>query len=445
MAPTTDLASFENIRSSPDRPWYLGATPLATRPWIVRVRWTTAILETAVVAVALAASPLDFPLRRVAPLIGLSGIANAAVAFSLSRGTAIPGPATLLLLGLDVALLTGLLELTGGPFNPFSVIYAVHVSLASVTLGRVSAGIIGALAAGAFGLLVYWHMQEVVPGHHSLSDFPTHLFMMWMAMTTIAELVAYFVVQASNALARREQELEALRARAARSERLVSLTTLAAGAAHELSTPLATIALAARELEHATTREKAAAALNDDARLIRTEVDRCHAILDQMSGRAGGTAPDAVELMDVPATLSDIIARLPQERAARVHMQVSAGMPHVRASRAGLVQAVRSLLANALDATTNGAPVTLAASLTAEAGVLQIAVSDQGSGMSPDVLARAGEPFFTTKEPGRGLGLGLFLARVYAERCGGSLTVQSGKETTVTIELPLPTDDAGMP
>ena len=78
------------------------------------------------------------------------------------------------------------------------------------------------------------------PAHHRLNDFPTHLFTIWIAMAVTAELAAYFIVQASNALARREEEIESMRAQAARTERLVSSTTLAAGAAHELSTPLAT-------------------------------------------------------------------------------------------------------------------------------------------------------------------------------------------------------------
>jgi two-component system, sensor histidine kinase RegB len=120
---------------------------------------------------------------------------------------------------------------------------------------------------------------------------------MWLAGTVAAELVAYFVGRASIALQRREEALEQMRRRAARSERLVSLTTLAAGTAHELSTPLATIALTARELQRALERRNAGRELTEDARLIRSEVDRCQAILDQMSGRAGGSTADQPEVV----------------------------------------------------------------------------------------------------------------------------------------------------
>ena len=144
--------------------------------------------------------------------------------------------------------------------------------------------------------------------------------MIFLAVT--AEVAAFFITQASEALARREAELEAMRLRAARSERLASLTTLAAGAAHELSTPLATIALAARELEHAMGAEGSSADLADDAKLIRAEVDRCRAILDQMSGRAGGIAEDVIEPLDLNAVLDDVRQRLPSDQASRVRVDL---------------------------------------------------------------------------------------------------------------------------
>ena len=293
------------------QPWYLGATSGATLPWIVRIRWTTACIEALVVLVVVLLPSIDLPLDHMVWLIGAAALVNAAAGVQLSRGASIPASAAAVALLLDIVLLTGLLELTGGPFNPFSVIYAVQVTLAVVTLGAGAGWLMGTCAAAAYGVLIYWHTTELVPGHHRLNDFPTHLFTMWVASAVTAELVVYFIVQASNALARRERELEQMRARAARNERLASLTTLAAGAAHELSTPLATIAIAARELERSTSAAGGASALADDARLIRLEVDRCQAILDQMSGRAGGMTPDEAEPVDVGQVVAELRTRLP--------------------------------------------------------------------------------------------------------------------------------------
>jgi two-component system sensor histidine kinase RegB len=419
------------------RPWYLGATPLATLPWLIRLRWTTAAIEAVVVGVAWAFPWLDLPLDHIAPVILAAAFVNVVVAVGLSRGQPLPRAFSLAALMLDGALLVGLLDLTGGPFNPFSVILVAQVTLAALTLGSLPAALLGGFSAAGFGLLVHWHLRDLDPVHHRLNDFPTHLFTMWIAVATTAELVAYFVVQTSDALARREKELEAMRQRAARNERLVSLTTLAAGAAHELSTPLATIALASRELEHAADARGTVPDLAEDARLIRAEVDRCQAILDQMSGRAGGTTADDPESVDPEALVTDLRARLTVDQCARLQVHLPKVPAPVFLPRAGLSQAVLSLVKNAFDATADdrGAPVVI--ELSQDHDCLRVTVADRGPGMSADTLKRIGEPFFTTKEPGRGLGLGLFLARVFAERVGGGLTVTSNNGTTACLELPL--------
>ena len=269
-------------------PWYLEVEPLDTRRWHIRLRWITCAIQLGAVSVAWVFPQLDLPLQRLAVLMLASALANGALAAWQSAGRTLPLVAAGGALALDVVLLTGLLEITGGPFNPFSVIYVVHVALAAFTLGRSWAWGIGSLATTAYGFLVYDHLQhEATLSHHRLNDFPTHLFTMWVAAAVTAELMMYFITQVSSALARRQREVDDMRARAARSERLAALTTLAAGAAHELSTPLATIAVASRELERALGRFAVAPELLGDAKLIRTEVDRCEAILDQLSGRAG--------------------------------------------------------------------------------------------------------------------------------------------------------------
>ena len=425
-------------------PWYLAATTLATVPWLARLRWMRALVDAIVVATAVALPGIDFPLRRIAPLLAVTAAVNVIVALRLARHL----PPSRVLVTVDCVLqpilLTELLELTGGPFNPFAVVYAVPIAVAGLTAGRASGIAVAAVSAGGYSLLAYWHLTELVPGHHRLNDFPTHLFTLWLSISLTAELAAYFLVQASNALARREDQLEAMRRQTARAERLVSLTTLAAGAAHELSTPLATIALAARELEHAAVQRGTVPDLADDARLIRTEVDRCRSILDQMSGRAGGSAVDEPEQFTAAALAADVIARLPHEASARITIAVEPDVPPLFLPRNGLIQAVLSLLTNALDATaTLRAPRVILRVERLREG-LAITVADNGAGIPPDVLRRAGEPFYTTKDPGRGLGLGLFLARVFAERSGGTLVLESGNGTTATIHLPFRSADSGV-
>lgn len=417
-----------------DSAWNFELSPDAVARWLARLWWISAAVDTLIVLLALALPASTFPLRRVAPLIAATALASAELAWRPhpSRTRTVVAAASVL---LHVVLLTGLLELSGGPSNPFAVIYIAQVALALVTLGRPLALLAIVGAVGCYGVLISWHLAEVVPAHHRFVDFPTHLYAMWLSLVTLGELSIHFAGAASRAIARREEQLEEMRVRAARTEHLMSLTTLAAGAAHELSTPLATIAVASKELEHALARLDVPADCTADAHLIRSEVDRCRLILDQMSGRAGGSAAEETESVAIAGLLGDLKARLPEDLRERLEVPASTELPTIVAPRAGLLQVLLSLIKNAFDASREEQSVRLA--IERERDTIRFVVQDDGAGMTFDVLRRAGEPFFTTKEAGRGFGLGLFLARVFAERCGGTLSLRSDRGTTATLTLPL--------
>jgi two-component system sensor histidine kinase RegB len=126
---------------------------------------------------------------------------------------------------------------------------------------------------------------------------------------------------------------------------------------------------------------------------------------------------------------------LASDRAARLVVHAAVELSPVLVPRAGLAQTLLSLIANAFDATPNSeAPVVVDISTTPD--TLRIAIADEGPGLTSEAKRRAGEPFYTTKDPGRGLGLGLFLARIFAERLGGSLKFDSTVGTTAILELP---------
>ena len=122
---------------------------------------------------------------------------------------------------------------------------------------------------------------------------------------------------------------------------------------------------------------------------------------------------------------------------ARVIVEATGDAALVHVSRAGLRHTLSSLLSNAFDASTGREPVRVTVHADGAARSARLEVRDRGPAMSAEVLARAGEPFFTTKDAGRGLGLGLFLARVFAERSGGTLSIAAGQGTAVVLELPL--------
>ena len=232
------------------------------------------------------------------------------------------------------------------------------------------------------------------------------------------------------------------RERAARSEALASLATMAAGAAHELSTPLGTIALVARELQRNVEQTSVDVdALREDARLMRAEVERCRVILDGMSGRARGDTVLSAEPLP-PVTLAQMAeGALTDAQRQRLRVEIAPGTGLPGGSGTEVAQALTLLLRNAFDASGGDSPVELR--FRPQEQMVRMEIHDQGPGMSEETLRRAGEPFYTTKEPGSGLGLGLFLVRTFAERAGGNLRFEVGGGTTAILEVPSPQTPAG--
>jgi two-component system, sensor histidine kinase RegB len=258
---------------------------------------------------------------------------------------------------------------------------------------------------------------------------------MWVAFAVAALLTAYFVVRLSTDLERRDAAMALLREQASRQERLAAVTTLAAGAAHELGTPLATIAVASRELARQirALEDERARALVEDAELIRSELERCRAILGRLASDSGTRPGEAPEPVDVERLLAQIVEGVPPTERARLRVEEALSGAGPSIPRGALVQVAQSLLQNAFEA--GSGCVTL--SLQSSASGLRLRVADEGCGMAPELLARVGEPYFSTKAPGRGLGLGLFIARTLSEQMGGRLRLDSspGRGTIATVEI----------
>ncbi len=400
---------------------------------LVRLRWAALVSQALLVGLAFASGWLSGSVV-ILLLVAVGVLSNVALMAGLSRGAvADSNPLIGTVLVGDVVLLTAMLGITGGPSNPFTVLLLVYVTLAAVTLGPRWTWVVVASALVGYGSLFFVVPQSITQTNHLMATLPSHLAGMWFAFAASAASIAVFVTGVTRTLARRERELAALRLVAARDARLASLTTLAAGAAHELATPLASIAVAARELE----RLAASRALSDvaeDAGLISSQITRCRDILDQMSGRASQEwleAPGPVHARDVVREVCD---GLPVEQAGRLRVH-GEGTVSLVTPRAGLVLALRNLVRNAFDASPQSGVVQL--TVTASDDRVAFVVEDHGCGMPGDVLEHAGEPFFTTKPAGTGYGLGLFLVRLFAERQGGHLDIRStsAEGTTVVLEL----------
>jgi two-component system sensor histidine kinase RegB len=260
---------------------------------------------------------------------------------------------------------------------------------------------------------------------------------MWIAFIVAAGLITFFTGKVADELREREHQVLSLQEQVAKSERLASLATLAAGAAHELGTPLATIAVVSRELERYAAQLPQGDEVREDAKLIRSEVERCRAILQQMSIQGAepmGEAPRTILLTEL---LKETLQQFSEPQRASLSIDV----PDESATAYLPVQAtshsLAALIKNALDANVGDQRIVVRAERSG--AHVKFSVSDSGQGMPEHVLRRIAEPFFTTKAPGKGMGLGTFLVRTFAERLGGDLSYESapGKGTTATLDLPI--------
>lgn len=408
-------------------------------PWLTRLRWGAVAGQLCTVAAGELTLGVRPPLTLVVVLVAITVLSNLLLAGRVQRGFAVPPWLCGGALALDTVVLTALLMATGGALNPFSVLFLVYIALSAVVLGAGWTTSLAVLSVCCYASLFLVPVPHADHGMHGGGAMSLHLQGMLVAFAVAAALIAYFVVKLSAAIDERDAEIAAIREQATRSERLAALTTLAAGAAHELGSPLGTIAIAAKELERAVAQlpEPHAGGLREDAQLIRSQVERCRRILDQMATDAGEITGEAPALVPVENLVQDVLATLTPRDVARVHVE---GLPVDGAAavpRRALVGAIRSLLRNALDASGASGPVRL--SVEADPAHIRFAVRDEGPGMTPEVLARAVEPFFSTKPAGQGMGLGLFLARTLVEGLGGRLTLRSspGAGATAALELPL--------
>jgi two-component system sensor histidine kinase RegB len=335
--------------------------------------------------------------------------------------------------------LTAILSLTGGATNPFSLLYLVQITLSALVLSKFWTWILGALSTIGFGLLFFIRLPAATAASHHIEEegFSPHLVGMWIAFVIAAGLITFFTGKISDALRKRDRDVLTLQEQVAKSERLASLVTLAAGAAHELGTPLGTIAIVAGELEHYAGNIARNDAVLVDSRLIRSEVERCRRILERMSAQSAepvGETPVSIRLSDL---LEEVRAQFPEFRRPALRVEVlDSDVAAVLPERA-TVQSLVALVQNAFDASPEGQGVVISAGTSNT--VLRICVKDEGDGMPPSVLRRIGEPFFTTKEPGKGMGLGTFLVRTFAESMGGRMLFDSIPQvgTTATLELPM--------
>lgn len=408
--------------------------------WLLRLRWGAILSQLATLGIVQGIFELELDMPRLLSVVALTALSNFACARFLIRKVEPAEWMLTALMGLDFALLTAMLYLAGGASNPFSVLYLVHVALSAAVLKTAHAWVLAVLSSAAFGslfLLPARHDAVVhamgMHDHAATGSMGLHFQGMWVAFSIAAFVIVYFVSRVNRDLEAQRTAAQEARTQALRSEKLASLATLAAGAAHELATPLSTIAVVSKELLRELTSQGHSKDAQADAQLIREEVERCRQILTQLSSDAGESMGEGFR--EISST--ELMALTLEGVKERARVQVAgAGADLLRLPARSIASSLRAIVRNALDASPSDAQVRV--TLGSDGPDLTVLVVDRGQGMDAETLRRATEPFFTTKETGRGMGLGLFLAKAVIERLSGQLSFASspGQGTQVTVRLP---------
>jgi two-component system sensor histidine kinase RegB len=356
---------------------------------------------------------------------------------------------------VDATALTVLLGLAGGASNPFTLLYFLPITLATQVSPRWT------WALAAWSLACFASLFVLAPaadlfmpagehmGGHAMAErghsFGGHLRGMWIAFGLTGVLMTFFVHRTALAIARQRLELARLRQQSLEDRHLAAIGTLAAGAAHELGTPLGTMKLLVSELPLMNEDERDEALVT-----IREQLDRCKRIVAGMASpqlrvESLGINAHAWPLRELGAKLRELDPGVP----LRVYVEDTAAEAHTRQPFEVLAQLLRELVTNAAEAcrrqqraTGAGEPPGVEVQLGVVGEQLHIEVRDEGSGMDAETLASAFDPFFSTRPEGEGTGLGLYLVRAHLRQLGGGIELRSipGRGTTATVHLPLTSD-----
>ena len=373
---------------------------------------------------------IALPLPAMLGIVAMLAVLNLATWLRLAQ----PWPVTTLefftQLLADMAALTMLLYYSGGASNPFVSLYLLPIIIAATTLPAAYAWATTILSIIAYSLLTQLFVPLSLPPGEV--EFSLHLAGMWLNFIVSAVMIAYFIGKMASSIRQRDQALAHIRETRLRDEQIVALGSLAAGAAHELSTPLATMNIVASELQHDYPNDPE---LSQSLQILRNQVAVCKTILTRLTTVGESGRAENGSAVNIDVWLNQL---LEQWQLMRPQVQVTTRWlgtlptPSLIAEDT-LNQALLNLCNNAADAANNQVEI----EVDWDEQALQIDILDRGTGFSDDALT--GAIFFTTKREQGGFGIGLFLANTSIERHGGSVALLSreGGGAHVAVRLPL--------
>jgi two-component system sensor histidine kinase RegB len=361
---------------------------------------------------------------------------------------------------IDVFSITALLYLTGGASNPITWVFLLPLIIAAIMLHQSYAWYMVILTTSMYTALMAYniplpsiepHMPrsdmkysdvknyELLQQVHAMSDthyFNLHIFGMWFGFVFSAGLVAFFVVELAKTLKAQERNLAEARENALRDERVVALGTLAASAAHDMGTPLGTIAIVTHELEQEYPSHRFPD-LHERLLLMQQQIDRCKIALSVMSASAGEMRAESGSVMLLTDYIDEVISQWRTHKpSAKLCFFIS---PEVATqakiiAELTLTHSIINILNNAAEASPPEKGIEFHAAWDLDYAVIKI--RDFGPGLPPELIDFAGKQPVISKK--RGLGVGLFLAYSTINRLGGKIHLYNSESGGACVEITLP-------
>ena len=387
--------------------------------------------ELLVLTLAIQLLHMDFPVLPMLLVIALHAMINAVVWLRFKYIHDISPAEIAVQLALDTVVLALLLYFSGGYTNPFVSLFLLPLVTTAAILPRFYTWMIAALTVACYTILIAYYVPLPQARLQSGSEFGLHVLGMWFSFLLSAGLIVFFVARMASSLRERDKALAQVREKALHDEHLVALGTLATGAAHELGTPLATMAVLANELRHDHADDPEVC---EKANIFRSQLDRCKAIISDISASTGQARGEGGGSVAVDDYLHEVIN---QWQAIRPRAQATEDIQGVKPAPLiltdkTLTQAIINILNNAADASID--QVEIEARWNREQLILN--VRDRGPGLNEAVQRTIGTPFFTTKPDGHGLGL--YLTQAVMQRYNGSLELTNRPDGGAQARLLLP-------
>ncbi|GJD60382.1 Sensor histidine kinase RegB [Methylobacterium frigidaeris] len=401
---------------------------------LVQLRWIAVAGQVVTIAVAQAGLGIALPLGPMAVVLAGLVLLNLVSLGWIARGGGVTEGVLFVALLLDVVALTLQLSLSGGATNPFTSLFLLQLTLAAVLLSsRATIGLV-AITTAALGVLMLAYRPLVLPPGDSDELFRLYLVGMLVSFVIDAALIAVFVTRISRNLRRQDARLADLRQRAAEEDHIVRMGLLASGAAHELGTPLSSLSVILgdwRRMPELTSSPDIAREIEE----MQEAVGRCKAIVTGILLAAGAARGEAPHLTTVRSFVTELVGDWRRMRSCFcLQVRDEFGEDEEIVSDTALKQVLFNVLDNALDLSPNYVELVL----LRDGDTLRLSVTDRGPGFAPEMLARLGQPYTSSK--GRlGGGLGLFLVVNVVRKLGGTVEARNRSYggAVVTISLPL--------